>query len=178
MKTPLLLAVCMTLAACGGSETTPGPTAKAATPAVAALTLAQAPANAIGVKAAKDKGPAADVTVTGRLYDITSGFAVMKLMDLAIPYCGETNKEDTCKTPWDYCCEGKDTQSANALLVEARGADGKPLASPSLGDLRLLDKVTVTGKLEKDEHGNFVLLAKGWHRTERPKVPDDLQWPQ
>jgi len=178
MKTPFLLAVCITLAACGGPEATPGPAAKAASPAVAALTLAQAPANALGVKAAKDKGPAADVAVTGRLYDVTAGFAVMKIMDLAIPYCGETNKEDTCGTPWDYCCESKETQTSNSLLVEARGADGKPLATPGLGDLRLLDKVTVTGKLEKDEHGNFVLLAKGWHRTDRPAVPDYVKWPQ
>lgn len=52
-------------------------------------------------------------------------------------------------------------------------AKGKPLAG-SLGDLRLLDAVTVVGKLTKDEHGNHVLLATGWHRDARPELPADL----
>lgn len=179
MKTSFPVVVCIALAACGGStEPSKAPTPKPASPAVAALMLPKAPANALGVKAAKEKGPADEVAVTGRLYDITAGFAVLKIMDLAIPYCGETNKEDKCKTPWDYCCESKDVQSSNSLLVEARDAAGTPIATPSLGDLQRLDRITVTGKLEKDEHGNLVLLAKGWHRDDRPSVPDYVKWPQ
>lgn len=179
MKQSFPFVVCVALAACGGpAESSKTPTPKPASPAVAALMLPKAPADAIGVKAAKEKGAADDVAVTGRLYDITAGFAVLKIMDLAIPYCGETNKEDKCKKPWDYCCESKDVQTSNSLLVEARGADGKPLASPGLGDLQLLDRITVTGKLQTDDHGNLVLLAKGWHRNERPTLPDYVQWPQ
>lgn len=177
MKTFVTICAGVLMAACGGSpEAAKAP--KTPSPAVAALMLATAPGNALAVKAAKDKGPADDVSVTGRVYEVTAGFAVLKIMDLAIPYCGETNKEDKCKTPWDYCCEPKEVRSGNSLLVEARGADGKPLATPSLGDLKVLDRVTVTGKLERDAHGNFVLLAKGWFKNERPTVPDYVQWPQ
>jgi hypothetical protein len=32
--------------------------------------------------------------------------------------------------------------------------------------------------LTKDEHGNFVLLAKGIFRVERPKLPDYVMWPE
>ncbi len=178
MKTAFLVVVLTTFVACDRSGESSRPAARPAAPAVAALRLSQAPANALGVKAAKDAGPTANVAVTGRLYDVTTGYAVMKLMDLAIPYCGETDKADECRTPWDYCCESKDTQATNSLLVEARGADGQPLATPGLGDLELLDQVTVTGALEKDAHGNLVLLAKGWYRASRPTVPDYVKWPR
>ena len=123
------------------------------------------------------KGGAADSrVVSGRIANVVSGFAVFTLMDSSLPYCGEKNKEDGCKTPWDYCCESSDTRTANSLLVEVRDAKGKPIAG-SLGDLRLLDAVTVVGKLTKDEHGNHVLLATGWHRDARPELPADLRWP-
>ena len=115
-------------------------------------------------------------TWSGRIANVVAGFAVFTLMDSSLPYCGEKNKEDGCKTPWDYCCESSDTRTANSLLVEVRDAKGKPIAG-SLGDLRLLDAVTVVGKLTKDEHGNHVLLATGWHRDARPELPADLRWP-
>lgn len=172
----LTLAIGALLAACGNGENG-APTLVAPSAAVAARQLAQEPAGAIGVLAAKEKGPAEAVTVTGRLASSVQGLAVFTLMDLAIPYCGETNPEDHCKTPWDYCCETAETRTKNALVVEARGADGKPLATPGLG-LRLLDRVAVTGRLTKDEHGNFTLLATGWYRQQRPELPGDLRWPQ
>lgn len=170
------LSVGVLLAACGGGGNgAPIPVAPSA--AVAALQLAQEPAGAIGVLAAKEKGPAAAAVVTGRLASSVQGLAAFTLMDLAIPYCGETNPEDHCKTPWDYCCETAETRTKNSLVVEARDAGGKPLATPGLG-LRLLDRVVVTGRLTKDEHGNFTLLATGWYRQQRPELPGDLRWPQ
>lgn len=179
MKTSLVsLFLGVVSAACGGEPAAKPPTAQPPSAAVAALLLQKEPAEALGVAAAKQKGPADAVAVTGRVANLVPGFAVMTLMDLAIPYCGETNKEDLCKTPWDYCCETKDTRTANSLLVEVRGADGKPLATPSLGDVRLVDHVTVTGRLVRDEHGNSVLLATGWFRKARPELPDYVNWPQ
>ncbi|MCU0863672.1 MAG: hypothetical protein MUC36_07780 [Planctomycetes bacterium] len=164
------------LTACADERSAP-PAPAAPSAAVAALVLAAEPAGAIAVAAAKQRGPADSIVVTGRVANIVKGYAVFTLMDLAIPYCGETNKEDHCKTPWDYCCESTETRTKNALLVEARSADGKPLATPALG-LQLVDRVAVTGKLTKDEHGNFVLLASGWFRQERPQLPDYVRWPQ
>lgn len=177
MKTLFSMCVWVVMAACGGSNAEAPKPAQAPSAAIAALALKTEPANAVAVAAAK-KGGAAPVAVTGRLYAMTPGFAQFKLMDLAVPYCGETNKEDKCKTPWDYCCESKDHILANTLVVEARSADGKTLATPSLGDLRLLDLVVVTGKLEADDHGNQVLVATGWFKKARPTLPDYVQWPQ
>ena len=114
----------------------------------------------------------------GRIGDITPGSAQFTLMDTEVPYCGETNHEDTCPTPWDYCCESKDRIKNNSMVVEIHDATGKPLATPSLPDLRLVDKIKVTGKLTKDEYGTFLLAATGLFRVERPKLPDYVKWPQ
>jgi hypothetical protein len=165
-------------AACSGDSHGTAPVTKPASPAVAALTLTKRPDGVLAVVAAKQKSPNDALAVTGRVASVVPGRAAFMLMDLALPYCGETNKGDTCKTPWDYCCESKETRTANSLLVEARGADGNPLTTPGLGDVRLLDQVTVTGKLVRDEHGNTVLVATGWMREARPELPDNLRWPQ
>ena len=176
---PLSLLLVASFAACGGAQPTNTPAAPTtpASPAVTKFVLAADPGEALGVVDAKLAGPADKVIVEGRIANVVKGFAVFTLMDKALPYCGETNKEDNCKTPWDYCCESTETRTKNALLVEARSADGKPLATPALG-LQLVDRVAVIGKLTKDEHGNFVLLASGWFRQERPQLPADVRWPQ
>jgi hypothetical protein len=167
-----------TLVACGGGTRAELPATKAPSAAVAALLLPQAPSGGLGVDAAKAKGAAAQVVVTGRIASTVRGLAAFTLMDSALPYCGEKNKEDNCKTPWDYCCESPETYRKHALVVEARGADGKPLPSPSLGDLRLLDQVAVVGQLVVDEHGNHTVLATGWYREQRPNLPADTRWPE
>ncbi len=171
------LALLSALAACGarGSAVV---VAAAPSPAAATMSLAADPGAALSVVDAKAKGAQPEVTVTGRVADVVKGRFAFTIMDLAVPYCGETNKEDHCKTPWDFCCESKERITANSLFVEARDTEGKPIATPSLPDLRLLDRVKVKGKLEVDAHGNPVLLATGVFRAERPTVPDDLRWPQ
>ncbi len=176
MKPVSLVSFLVVLAACSSGETAaPQPPSAA----VAALLLANAPAGtATPVLAIKQAPPAGKVAVTGRINSIVKGAAAFTLMDPALPYCGEKSPEDGCKTPWDYCCESKETRVQNTLAVEARGADGKPLPTPSLGDLRLLDRVIVTGNIEKDVHGNLVLLANGWFREQRPTLADGLRWPQ
>lgn len=179
MKLSLVLFVSslLVVAGCGGNAPTAPPAVVPAAPALAKLALAQKPAGAIAVVEAKKAGAADACVVAGRVANLVPGFAVFTLMDTSLPYCGEKNKEDGCKTPWDYCCDSAETRTANSLLVEVRDANGKPIAG-SLGDLRLLDAVTVAGKLTKDEHGNHVLLATGWFRDARPELPADLRWPQ
>lgn len=154
-----------------------GPPAVPASAEAQKLALATDPGTALAVAKIKADGPKNEVTVEGRLYDITKGYAVMRIMDLTMDYCGEINKEEDCPTPWDFCCDTKDDIATGSLLVEARDADGKPIKTPALPNLRLLDKVKITGKLIKDEHGNLVLLASGMFRSGRPTVPDYVKWP-
>ena len=173
----LSLVTLLTLtAAC--SDTNNGPPPVPASAAAQALALASDPGAALAVAKAKADGPNENVTVEGRLYDITKGYAVMRIMDLGMDYCGEINKEEKCPTPWDFCCDTKDDIAAGSLLVEARDDAGKPIQTPALPNLRLLDKVKVTGKLVKDDFGNLVLLASGMFRSDRPLAPDYVKWPE
>lgn len=173
-----LAPIALFLAACGGEAGTPAPAPALPSPEVTARMLPNDPGAAASVLNAKQDGPQERVTVHGRIASIVKGYAAFTLMDTSLPYCGEVNKEDRCKTPWDYCCEKVETRTANALAVELRNADGKPLATPVLPDLRLLDEVKVVGQLTKDEHGNFALNAEGVFKVARPSLPEGLRWPQ
>lgn len=174
---PLFL-VPLFAAGCGGSSNTSAPAVPPASPAVAKFVLGADPGTAVGVDAARQAGASDAVTVQGRIANIVKGYAVFTLMDTSLPYCGETNKEDHCPTPWDYCCETAKTRTDHSMVVELRSADGKPLSTPALPDLRLLDTVKVTGKLSQDAAGNYVLAATGVFRTQRPELPDTVRWPQ
>ena len=114
---PFLLV--LALVACGSKEE---PAKGGPAPAVLSqLTLGAKPEGAIGVVDAR-KGEAKDAAVvTGRVASVVSGYAAMTLMDLSLPYCGEKG-EDGCKTPWDYCCEDRETRAANSLAVETEAA--------------------------------------------------------
>ncbi len=164
------------LAAC--SQEPAGPDAPPASDALARFVVTADPGPALGVVAAKQKGAQQRVVVEGRVHDVTKGFAILKLMDASLDYCGQIDKSDTCPTPWDYCCDSKEDRLANSLLVEMRGPDGRPLTTPSLPNLRLCDLAKVTGELVEDEHGNLVLVADGLYRAERPELPDYVRWPQ
>lgn len=163
------------LTACGGDNAkTPG-----APPAdTSALTLAADPGPAMSVVQAKEAGPKKDVVIEGRVYDLTKDWAIMKVMDVAMDYCGEINKEEKCPTPWDFCCDTPEDRAANSMLVEAADDKGQTLEVPAMPGMRLIDKVKITGDLTKDEHGNFKFIAKGIYRVERPKLPDYIMWPE
>jgi hypothetical protein len=164
-------------AACGGGGAAAEHGTKPPSAAASKVVLATDPGPAKSVVEAKLLGTEDRVVVTGRIALVVAGTFAFKLADLSMPYCGEKNTGENCKTPWDYCCETAARITANTLTVEARTADGKPIATPALPDLRLLDAVKVTGTLQKDEHGNVVLLADGVHRVARPDLPGGLRWP-
>ena len=174
----LLACVVLFAAACGGGGSAGANGMKQPSAAASKLVLAADPGAALSVVAAKALTTKDRVVVTGRIALVVAGTFAFKLADLSMPYCGEKNTGENCKTPWDYCCETAAHITANTITVEARTADGRPLTTPALPDLRLLDAVKVTGTLQKDEHGNVVLLADGVHRVARPELPKDLIWPQ
>lgn len=183
MKTPALsfLFLLCGFAACSRPASPPTaskPAASGPTTDLGRFVLAAAPAPAQSVLAAKQQGAADHVVVRGRVANLVKGYAAFTLMDESLPYCGERNPEDQCKTPWDYCCETATTRNQHALVVELHAADGKVLAASALPELRLLDLAIVVGRLEVDAAGNAVLVASAYHRAARPEVPDYVRWPQ
>ena len=91
LKQSLALSLLAVLAACSKQalETTDAPAATA----TAKFELSADPGAATSVVKAKADGAKDHVVVEGRIYDITKGFAVLKLMDMELDYCGEVNKE-------------------------------------------------------------------------------------
>ena len=164
-------------AACSSDSESSGPDTRGDA-AGAAFVLQTDPGNAESVADTKRTGPSEDVRVVeGRVYDITKGFAVLKLMGTELHYCGEVRAEG-CKTPWDYCCDPPQAHREHSLLVEFRGADGTPVETAGIPDLRLLDLVKVRGSLRKDEYDNLVFVADGVWKVARPLLPEDLDWPE
>ena len=179
-KLYLSLSLLTVLAACGDKPGPKGdaPNNNAPTGGAASLTLASDPGAAVSVVEAKAGGPKKNVIVEGRVYDLTKDWAIMKVMEVSMDYCGQENKEEKCPTPWDYCCDTPDDIKANSLLVMAVDSKGETLEVPAMPGMRLIDKVKITGELTKDEHGNFALIANGIFRVERPKLPEYVLWPE
>lgn len=116
------------------------------------------------------------VVVEGRVQRYADGVFAIHLADMALLYCGQTNTEDKCPEPWDYCCEDKAKIKAGTMYVEFVGADGKPAARPTTLGVRYLDHVRVIGKLVADEVGNIRLEATGYFIVARPTLPDFVRW--
>ena len=176
-KTLLLCSLLIAATACGGDASN-GLKPVEVSAAAQKLALTKDPGASISVKQALEQGASqSPVIVEGRVQDVTHGFALLKLMDTAIPYCGET-RTNNCETPWDYCCETPETRHSNSLLVEFRDEDGLPIETDGLPNTRLLDRLKVRGKLTTNEQGNAVLAADGLWRVERPSLPSFVKWPE
>lgn len=165
------------LAACGkDAPKDSGPGATAPAPA-SKWSLASDPGGGISVAEGVKAAPKDDALVVGRVKDVTKGFAAFTLADVSLAYCGQGGGNmPECEEPWDYCCV-TDELPGKVLTVEVRGADGQPVATPRLGELRNLDLVVVRGRLVKDPAGNVTLVATGWFRRERPTLPDTVKFP-
>ncbi|MHC4938707.1 MAG: hypothetical protein ACYTHK_07040 [Planctomycetota bacterium] len=172
-KAVLLLAI---LVACGSEE----PAAVSEKPKAQinpAWKMKADPGTAYGVADAKEELPTDEVIVEGRIHRMVKGFATFTLMDKKLDYCGEIDKEDTCKTPWDYCCDTPEDRLANSCNVQFEDANGKVIKVDLFGELKHCDWVVVRGKVSKDEHGNVTVHAREYFIRERPKLPDDVRWP-
>jgi hypothetical protein len=173
-----LIVLLCALAACGGEEAPKEATRKSPAPAPdAAWRMTADPGTAYSVADAKEELPTDEIVVVGRVHRMVNGFASFTLMDDKLDYCGEVNKADGCKTPWDYCCDTKEDRTRYSLNVQFEDANGKPARADLFGDLRLCDLVAVRGTVTKDEHGNVTVHAKQFFRKERPDLPDDVRWP-
>ena len=139
------------------------------------------PGPGVSVKKVKEMGSGEEVLVEGRVSNMVKGLHAYNLVDDSLYYCGKGGVEDQCKTPWDYCCVDAGERAAATISVEVRDANGKVLPMGRSGpvvDLRLLDLVTVKGKIEKDEHGNVTIVETMRYIRERPELPDGLHWPE
>jgi hypothetical protein len=131
------------------------------------LFVTDAPEGATGVAAAKGSAKEGErVVLRGRIGGARAPFtaerAVFTVIDPGLPSCAD-NPEDTCDTPWDYCCEPKERILANAATVQVVDASGAPLKAglQGAGGLEPLREVVVVGIVaRRDDAGAFVVNAE------------------
>jgi len=167
-----LVAVLFT-ASCGkdGSSTpasTP-PSATANKPKIPdTFKLAAAPAAFVTAGKARAEAKTGDVvTVIGRVgghseNPFVPGLASFTIVDPVMKPCGEDGM-DGCKTPWDYCCADPDEMKKSTIVVEFRDDGNRPFLTTAKGfnGIEPLKTVYVTGRAEKDDGGNLVVVASG-----------------
>ncbi len=128
---------------------------------LAALVVkAPAPLAALAVaKAKKEAKDGAEVAVEGRVKDFVDGMAVFTIVDTVILSCDQEG--EACPTPWDYCCEPKESMLANTATVKVVGAGAAPIKANVKGvsGVDHLTTVVATGKARRDEAGNLTIEA-------------------
>ena len=163
----LVALVVGTLAGCGQSATTS--TATKAPSATPAWLLDSQPDGALSVSDAKERAVEGDTIVVrgrigGRKTPISPDSPVFVIVDLSLPHCGE-DPDDTCPTPWDYCCEPKTDLAARSATVQIVGAKGNSVA-PITDALRPLDEVIVVGTVgARPNDGVLTIRATGVYRV-------------
>lgn len=131
------------------------------------LRLASAPADAKGVaetRTSAKNGQRVIVrgVVAGRAEPIAANRAILTLLDSSIKTC-DANPSDSCKTPWDACCEPADVLAKNSVTVQVVDKDGRPLktALTALDGVKPLAKLTVTGMATQSSDGVTIVNADG-----------------
>ncbi len=153
----------------------PAPTTAAAPSAglPTGLFLAAAPEGAREVAAAKPTLKSGDtVVLVGRIGGSEEPFvkdrAMFTLVDRGLKTCGEGDPDDSCETPWDYCCEPRATLTANSATVQVLTPEGAPAKVDlnGLKGLKPLAMVTVVGTVASADGQNVVVNASGFYVTQ------------
>jgi hypothetical protein len=138
--------------------------------------LDKEPKGAVDVLALrKDAKDQQDIVVVGRIGGRVNpwvkGMAAFPIVDRSLTPCNEM-AGDTCKTPWDYCCEA-DLPKAT-VLVMFMDESGKVIKKDAreLLQVKELQTVVVTGKAKRDKAGNVTVLAAKLHIRPNEKSPE------
>ena len=149
---------------CGISTTTGCGQGEAASPSAGDSVLLSAPLeDAKGVATVLQESESGDVvSIVGRIggsaEPFVNGVAAFTIVEPTLPY------EETCTTPWDYCCQ-TDKLKDNTAFIKIVDAQGQPLAANAreLLGVKELTTVMVSGKANRDKQGNLTVLAEKVH---------------
>jgi len=154
------------------SESTPGKVTSGQLRAAAlpsGLFVNQAPPGGRSVADLKaDTSASGQVVIHGRIggrrEPFVDGVAVFLLADTGMKSCAELHG-DACKTPWDYCCEPRESLAANTATIQVVDADGKPLRVDLKGQpgISPLAELTIAGEIAQRDGGTLVINARKIH---------------
>lgn len=156
-------------AGCGGSGTPLSTTSQSAHAIDSSkYALSEEPDGAIGVIAARKTGQDGEpIVVVGRIGGAANpwieGRAAFVLLDASMMLVANGTDSTAGEICLDDCCaEGR---AASTTLVKVVDENGQvlPVDARQLFQVAANDMVVVHGKVNKDESGNFVVLADGVH---------------
>lgn len=113
--------------------------------------VASLPDQAVPVAQLKQSAKEGDtVAIRGRIggsvKPLAPGSGVFVIVDAIIPSCAEMGDDDHCPTPWDYCCEPRDSLNASSATIMLVDASGAPLSADlEAAGLHPLDDVVAVG---------------------------------
>ena len=160
-----------TILGCGKSDDGEKPSGAGGTSTAslpANLFLATAPGQPVAVKQVKAQAQEGDdvivrVAVGGEVNVFVDGRAIVKVIDTEMKnLC--LSPDDSCKTPWDYCCSTTDELQPHRATVRVVDAEGKTLKVGLKGARQIeeLKTLVVKGVVAKGSDGkNLVIDAKG-----------------
>jgi hypothetical protein len=103
-----------------------------------------------------------DVIVTGRIGGRENPWikdaAAFSIVDTSLKSCDQ-NPDETCPTPWDYCCEADVAKST--LMIKFTDEAGKLVKQDAreLLGVKELQTVVIEGKVKRDKNNNVSLMA-------------------
>ncbi|MEN3941571.1 hypothetical protein WJU23_09795 [Prosthecobacter sp. SYSU 5D2] len=141
------------------------PMSRAADQLPDSLLTVKSPSGALSVVKARQTAKAGEaIVVRGRI-----GGRAMSLMDKAaiavladeksIVPC-DANPADSCKTPWDYCCESPEKLKAGTATIQVKGENGKLLRTSLRGfsGLKELSTVVVAGTVDASSTQDALII--------------------
>jgi len=175
MKRLGLTAVIMVAMAAGCDRSEPaasssGPHNTSSVTVPETLILASAPEGAQDLAAVKESAkPGDQVTIRGviggREEPLAENRAVFMLIDPSVTTC-DRMPGDSCKTPWDACCEDPDLIKQKSATVQVVDAEGQPLKKglSGVGGIAPNKPIIVKGVVrEGSDAQNLVVDATGIH---------------
>ncbi len=134
----------------------------------AGLFLAAAPGEPVAVKHVKAQAREGDdvvvrAVVGGEVNVFVDGRAIMKVIDTEMKnLC--LSEDDSCRTPWDYCCSTTEELQPHRATVRVVDAKGKTLkiGLKGVGQIEEMKTLVVKGVVAKGSgEKNLVINARG-----------------
>ncbi len=113
----------------------------------------------------KDVKDGDEVVVVGRIGGSVNpwieGMSAFHIVDRSLKPCNE-REGDSCKTPWDYCCDPTEVLTKSQLLVQLVDENGQRVdtGAKELLNVKELDTIVVQGKAKRSDKGDVTVTAR------------------
>lgn len=176
MKNVFRITVCLTASALLGlsgcnDQSTNGSSSASTTAGTPSWLMNDRPSEWLEVGSAKQTVEAGQtVTLRGRIgggaNPISPDSAAFVIVDVSIPSCADI-EGDSCSTPWDYCCEPRESLTANTATVIVLDEDGTQTAVNLIeAGFNPLDEVVVTGTVDaRPNQSVLTIRASAIHKV-------------